>query len=106
MPDEAGDTPPPAKRARRRDEDEPTPEEELPDLNFTELLAEIGKSFEPAASLDEAGLQLTTGEVFSRLKAFYPADTYSPEMVFDGLKQLGFKYADPYRDMNYVWLFK
>jgi hypothetical protein len=114
MPDEAGDTP----LARPSDElerdgkadDEGDDDQDLAgqliDPNFTVLMDEIGRRFERATTLDEAGLQLTTQQVFERLQTFYPSEYYSPRLVFDGLTKLGFTYDDPFKDMNYVWLFK
>jgi hypothetical protein len=115
MPDEAGDEP--RKKASdyltdedfvdEADDDQPAKDPgDFSDPNFDILMEEIGKRFEPAASLEEAGLQLTTKEVFDRLQTFYPSLFYSVQLVFNALKELGFKYDDPYRNMNFVWLFK
>ncbi|RZK36038.1 MAG: hypothetical protein EOO57_07975 [Hymenobacter sp.] len=115
MPDEAGEEP--RKKAsdyladedfeEQADDDAPAKDPgDFSDPNFDILMAEIGKRFEPANSLEEAGLQLTTKEVFDRLQTFYPSLFYSVQLVFNALKELGFKYEDPYRDMNFVWLFK
>ena len=111
MPDEAGDSPTPKRPADELEPDkasEEAPQEatDFSDPRFDVLLSEIGKRFEPASSLDEAGLQLTTQEVFERLQKFYPSGYYSVQLVFDGLRKLGFLFDDPYKDMNFVWLFK
>ena len=119
MPDEAGDTPPAKRQASDEldddelDNEEPAgdtlpSEEDLsqPDPVFEELLLRIAETFEIAASLEEAGLQLTTADVFERLQGLYPSRSYDAKMVFVGLQKLGFKYDDPFRDMRYIWLFK
>ncbi|MGI4865435.1 MAG: hypothetical protein ACRYFZ_16045 [Janthinobacterium lividum] len=116
MPDEAGDTPPRRKAshdlteedfAPDEEDDSPTPgPEDFSDPNFDVLMEEIGKRFEVANSLDEAGLQLTTKQVHERLQAFYPSLFYGVQSVFNALKKLGFTYDDPYKNMNFVWLFK
>jgi hypothetical protein len=116
MPDDAGAEP--RKKASDflddddfADDDEeadsarPNPED-FTDPNFDVLMEEIGKRFEVANSFDESGLQLTTKEVHERLQAFYPSMYYGVQSVFNALKQLGFKLDDPYKNMNFVWLFK
>jgi hypothetical protein len=113
MPDEAGQEPRKKASDYLTDEDF-APEEDdekeevdpFSDPNFDILMDEIGKRFEVANSLDEAGLQLTTQQVYDRLQAFYPSGYYSTRLVFDALRKMGFKYDDPYKDMNFVWLFK
>ena len=118
MPDEAGLEPHKKASDYLTDEDFAPDEEEedddppaskdddFTDPNFDILMTEIGRLFEPAACVEEAGLQLTTKQVFDRLQTFYPSMFYSVMAVFNSLKQLGFKYEDPYRNMNFVWLFK
>jgi hypothetical protein len=113
MPDEAGDTPPPKRKASDDLDDElagdelpPADDPAEPDPVFEELLLRIAETFEVAPTLEEAGLQLTTADVFERLQGLYPSESYNAKMVFNGLQNLGFKYADPFRDMKYVWLFK
>jgi len=117
MPDEAGDTPPRKKASDHLDDDDFADDEEeddearpnadeFHDPNFDALMDEIGKRFEVANSPEEAGLQLTTKEVHDRLQAFYPSMFYGVQSVFNALKKLGFKLDDPYKNMNFVWLFK
>ena len=124
MPDEAGDTPPPRRQASAELDDDELSDDELagderpgdtlpseedlsqPDPVFEELLLRLAENFEVASSLEASGLQLTTTDVFERLQALYPSRSYDAKMVFVGLQKLGFNYADPFRDMKYVWLFK
>ena len=77
-----------------------------PDPHFTALVQQLSQQFQPAAALDEAGLTLSTQQVFERLQALYPSVSYSPTDVYLALQAAGFTYADPYRDLGYVWLFK
>ncbi|MGI4870461.1 MAG: hypothetical protein ACRYFX_04695 [Janthinobacterium lividum] len=76
------------------------------DPHFVALMQQLREKFQPAASLEEAGLKLTTLQVYERLQAFYPSDTYSPTTVYLALQQAGYTYDDPFQDMGYVWLFK
>lgn len=117
MPDEAGDTPPRKKASDlleeedfandEEEDDSPRPDpDDFSDPNFDALMEEIRQRFEVANSLDEAGLQLTTKEVYERLQQFYPSMYYGVQSVFNSLKQMGYKLEDPYKNMNFVWLFK
>ncbi len=100
MPDEAGAMPPTPPVGETDEQDAGS------DPNFEALMEEVGRRFEPAHSLEQAGLQLTTQQVFERLQAFYPSTFYSVRLVYDALQKLGFTYDDPFKDMNFVWLFK
>jgi hypothetical protein len=76
------------------------------DPHFEELMVQLSEYMKPAATYDEAGLKLTTKEVFDRLQALYPSTTYTEHEVYLALKELDFVHADPFKDMRYVWLFK
>jgi hypothetical protein len=81
-------------------------EDTTSDPHFEQLMVQLSEYMKPAASIDEAGLKLTTKEVFDRLQALYPSDSYTEHEVYLALKELGFEHADPFKDLNYVWLFK
>lgn len=77
-----------------------------PDPHFDELLVQLSEYLHPAQTYDEATLRLTTAEVNEKLQALYPSESYGPHEVYLALKELGYVHVDPFRDMQYVWLFK
>ena len=81
-------------------------EENQPDPHFTELMAHIAQHMKPAPTPEKAGLKLSTMEVYDKLQAFYPSDRYGPQEVFLALKELGYVHADPFKTLDFVWLFK
>jgi len=77
-----------------------------PNAYFDELMAHIPALLEPAATPGESTLQLTTAEVFERLQRHYPSQSYTPEAVYQALADMGYVQHDPYRTLEFVWLFK
>ena len=81
-------------------------EENQPDPHFDALMVQLSQHLHPADTYEEAGLKLSTREVFEKLQAFYPSDTYGQTEVFLALKELGYVHADPFNSLDFVWLFK
>ncbi len=81
-------------------------EQEGKDPHFDDLMIQVNEQFKAAQTYEEATLRLTTNEVFEKLQAFYPSHTYTSHMVYLALKELGYVYADPFQEMNYIWLFR
>lgn len=81
-------------------------EDPTSDPHFDELMVQLSEYLKPAQTFDEAGLKLTTKEVFDRLQALYPSDSYTAHEVYLALKELGYVHADPFNDLRYVWLFR
>ncbi|MBC6698100.1 hypothetical protein [Hymenobacter sp. BT190] len=75
------------------------------DNHFDALMLQIRENLQPAPSLDQATLKLSTHEVYEKLQEFYPSATYDAPMVARALLELGYNYADPYKDLSFVWLF-
>lgn len=76
------------------------------DPYFDELMVAISNSLAAADSYEDATLRLTTQEVYEKLQEFYPSRKYTPEDVYTALLQLGYQYADPFKLLEYRWLFK
>lgn len=84
--------------------DEPEKEPEI-DPVFEELITNISNNFRIADNYAESTLQLSTQEVFERLQRIYPSRSYSQGDVYKALNELGYKYDDPHREMEFKWLF-
>ena len=83
-----------------------SPDGEVLDPDFDELMLQLVALLPPTAGIVESTLQLSTGEVFERLQRHYSSPTYTADSVFKALKQLGYVQHDPYRTMEFVWLFR
>jgi hypothetical protein len=72
----------------------------------TEIIEAFCKRYSPAADMTEAGIFLTTTEIYNEVISHYPNPEITETMVYELLIDSDFKYDVLHGSSKFVWLLK
>src|SRR5712672_2936472 len=72
---------------------------------LSEIISIIKNHYEPTTSEDDTAIRMSTIEIFNRIYSFSPGE-YTPDIVFDMLRESGFKFEVASSTMDFNWLLK
>lgn len=74
--------------------------------SFDKIFNVISDQFEPALSITDADLQLSTEEIHRKIVQHYPVDFITIDLVYEKLDEEGFKAISPKSKLDFIWLLK